>query len=469
MLTRRVIVNMVVFLAVAAVLVFFGIVNLLGNPFASRTEVKAVFPDASGLDPNFDVTYDGVAIGSVSGVKLVHGGALVTMELDPGRSVPDDVVASVDLANALGEQQVDLTPSHGGSVPVLRSGTTIPVNPNGVPASVSELVSVATKLLNAIPPGDLNDVLHQLAVALNGNGQNLRTITDESQVFAQEFLQYQSEFEALLANSPPVLNAVAAEGPALREALSNTAVLAQVLADRRSDLANTIVEGAAVAGDLDTVLSKELPNLACLTHDLSDLTANLDEPQNLANLNTTLLTNQYFFGAVDGVTPEGRAVSLYAGDPTRDDQFWLRTRLLFPPSQPQGSEYTSAKNLPATHPGAACDTELGNGVGPATQAHPSPPGPGGSVVAPTAADAVVRGGEPNPAGETAAYVRRDGDGPGAAGGVTGLAGAEGLGGSAGVAVLVLGLGVVLGGLWLAGLSVPEDPAGRTRRRPRSRS
>ena len=48
MITRRVVVNLVAFLSVAAVLVFFGIVNLLGNPFAARTRLSAVFPDASG-------------------------------------------------------------------------------------------------------------------------------------------------------------------------------------------------------------------------------------------------------------------------------------------------------------------------------------------------------------------------------------------------------------------------------------
>ncbi|HUZ43326.1 MAG TPA: MlaD family protein [Acidimicrobiales bacterium] len=454
MITRRVAINLGAFLLVAAVLVFFGIVNLLGNPFSARTQLRAVFPDASGLSPNFDVTYDGVAVGSVSGVKLVHNGVLVTMALDPGLSVPGDVVADVDLANALGEQQIDLVPAHGGTAPPLRNGATVPVDPNGIPASVGQLVSVATKLLNAIPPGDLNSVLHQLAVALNGHGQDLRTINDESRVFAQEFLAYQSQFEALLANAPPVLNAVSAVGPQLRQALANTAVLAQVLANRRSDLANAIDQGSAVAADLNTLLASQLPNLACLTHDFADLTANLDEPANLANLNTALLTNGYFFGAVDDVSPPGRAVSLYPGDPTRDDQFWLRTRLLFPPSQPQASEYSTPKGLPPTKPGAGCSTEFGNGVGPASQAHPSPPGLGGRLIAPTAAEAVVRGGEPQPAGETAVFRV---PAAGTASGDTWLI------------TVLLGLGVVGGGLWLAGLSVPIDPAGRDRRWPRSRA
>jgi virulence factor Mce-like protein len=448
MITRRVLVNLGVFLAVAVVLVFFGFMNLLGNPFAHRTSLRAVFPDASGLSPNFDVTYDGVAVGAVTGVQLVPNGAEVTMRLDPGRAVPDDVRASVDLANALGEQQVDLVPTRPGPAPDLRSGSTVPVDPTGVPASVGQLVSVATKLLNAIPVGDLNSLLSQLALALQGNGQNLRTITTESQVFAQEFLHYQSQFKALLASAPPVLNAVASVGPQLRNALADTAVLAQVLANRKADLANLITQGAVVSGNLQNVVSAELPNLACLTHDFADLNVNLAQPTNLSNLNATLLTNQYFFGAVDAVSPSGKAVSLYPGDPVRTEQEWLRTRLLLPPASPPGSQYSQDKNLPPTKPGAACETEFGPGVGAATQAHPSPVGPGGSVIQPTANEAVVRGGQPTATGETA--VARLTLPPGHAGSERGW-------------VLVVGPVVVaLAGLWLA-LGVPVDPTRRGRR------
>lgn len=448
MITRRVVVNLSVFLAVAAVLVFYGVVNLLGNPFAARTQLQAVFPDASGLSPNFDVTYDGVTVGSIESVTLVPKGALVKMSLDPGRSVPDDVVASVDLANALGEQQVDLTPSRGGAAPALRSGATVPVNPKGIPASVGRLVAVATRLLDAIPAGDLNSLLHQLAVALRGRGQDLRTITTESDLFAQEFLQYQDQFKGLLANAPPVLDAVAGAGPALRQALADTSVIMAVLDQRRGDITNLLNQGSSLGGTLQVLVGAELPNLACLTHDFSDLTVNLAEPANLSNLNTTLVTNQLFFGAVEGVSPTGPAVSLYPGDPARTNQEWLRTRLLFPPGQPPASQYPAPKGLPPTKPGAACSTEFGPGVGPAIQADASPPGPGGYVVAPTAAEARVRGGEPTPATRNA--VLR----------TSAPAGARG---SSWAWTVVVGLALTVGGWWVAGLSVPRDPAGRRRR------
>jgi virulence factor Mce-like protein len=454
-LTRRMVVNLIGFLTIAFVLVALGIVNLLGNPLRSHTEISAVFPDASGLHSGFDVTLDGVDVGVISDVKLVSQGVRVTLRLDPGVKVPGDAVASVDLANALGEQQIDLVPAHGGRAPALQDGAVVPVNPNGLPASVGRLVQVATQLFNAIPPGDLNSVLHELAVALKGRGADLRTINDAGRAFAQEFLAYQTQFEQLLRNAPPVLDAVSASGPQLQAALSNTAVLLQVLADRRNDLANAIGQGATAGQDLLTISSTELPNLACLIHDFSELTVNLAQPANLGNLNESLLTNNYFFGAVDGVSRQGPAASLYPGDPARSGQYWLRTRLFLPAKQPPASQYTVPKGLPTTRPGAGCQTELGNGVGPATQAHPSPPGPGGAVVPPPPAAAVVRGGQPDPSGETAAFRLPAGAVP------------PDPAGTARSTEWLMVLGAVLtGGLgWAAHLAVPADPVRRRRSGP----
>jgi phospholipid/cholesterol/gamma-HCH transport system substrate-binding protein len=449
-LTRPMLVNLIAFLTIAVVLVVLGIVNLLGNPLRGHTEISAVFPDASGLHSGFDVTLDGVDVGVISHVQLAAHGVRVVLRLDPGVEVPGDVVASVDLANALGEQQIDLVPARGGRAPALRDGAVVPVNPNGLPASVGRLVQVATQLFDAIPPGDLNSVLHELALGLQGRGADLRTINDAGRTFAQEFLAYQTQFEQLLSNAPPVLDAVSASGPQLQAALANTAVLLQILADRRTELANAIGQGSTAAQDLLTIDATELPNLACLIHDFSELTVNLAQPANLFNLNTSLLTNNYFFGAVDGVSQPGPAASLYPGDPARSGQYWLRTRLLFPPAQPAASQYSAPKILPTTRPGAGCQTELGNGVGPATQAHPSPPGPGGAVVPPPAAASVVRGGQPDPAGETAAFR------------VPAPAGPAGPTGSS-EWLMVLGA-VLIGGLgWFAHLALPTDPVRRVRR------
>jgi virulence factor Mce-like protein len=394
-ITRRILVNLVSFLVLSAALVAYGFLDLLGNPLASTTTVSAVFPTAAGLAPNFVVTLDGVAVGSVRSVTLAPGGARVTMSLNPGTHVPSDVAASINIANALGQQEVDLVPTGTSTASDLRNGAVLPAAPNSAPADVGTVVAEATKLLQAIPPGDLNTVLHELALGLQNNGQNLRTIASSSELFSREFLAYQQQFQALLANAPPVLDVVTANAGSLRQGLADTAVLAQTLADHSTDLTRLLDQGSSAAADLNTLVTQNEPNLGCIVHDLADVNANLAQPANLQNLSTTLATNTEFFGAVSALAPTGPAKALTSGD-TNHTQEWLRTRLLFPPGFPPGDSYLQAQTLPPVFPGAACNTEFGQGVGPAVQPAFTPAGPDAKVIPPSAAQSQVRGGGTTP-------------------------------------------------------------------------
>ncbi|HTZ07751.1 MAG TPA: hypothetical protein VMB72_01695, partial [Acidimicrobiales bacterium] len=134
------------------------------------------------------------------------------------------------------------------------------------------------------------------------------------------------------------------------------------------------------------------PDLACIVHDGAAVTANLAQAPNLSNLSTALATNQLFFGAVAAISPTGPAKAVTSGDSARDDQEWLRTRLLIPPGQPSAIAYAQPVTLPPILPGAACDTEFGAGAPAVSQAGFHPTGPNAQVEAPTGAQAQVRGG-----------------------------------------------------------------------------
>ncbi|HUC38163.1 MAG TPA: MCE family protein [Acidimicrobiales bacterium] len=415
MITRRIVVNLVAFGVLSLALVAYGFFDLLGNPLAGTTTVSTVLPTASGLSPNFLVTLDGVDVGLVKSVSLVPRGARVTMALNPGTRVPEGVRARVVIANALGEQEVELVPSPKDRTgQYLSNGAVIVASPDSTPANVGTVVAEATRLLQAIPAGALDSLLHETAVALNANAGNLRTIASASELFSQEFLAQQQQFEALLANAPPVLDTVTQNASALQHSLADTAVLAEVLATHSSDLVRLFGQGTSAASALESLVTHSEPNLACVIHDASDIASNLSSGANLSNLDTALRTNQVFFGAVANVAQDGPAEALTSKDSARSNQEWLRTRLLLPPfqvpSQPNAVTYTTPTKLPPVLPGAGCSTEFGQGVGPATQAGFKPVGPGANVVAPTTAEAQVRGGGPAPDPSAPAAARV---GPGA--------------------------------------------------------
>ena len=406
MISRRLIVNLIVFFVASFALVAYGVVNLLGNPLQSPTVLTTEFADASGLYPGFEVELNGVPVGTVSSTSLTTTATKVTMTINPGTSVPDDVQSSVQIANDLGEQVVDLVPTHGGSAPALASGANVPAAPNQVPADVGAVVASATRLLKAIPANDLNKLIGELATTLRGQAGNLRTLVSAGTTFSKEFVAYQQQFTELLANSPPALDAVTAIAPELRQDLANTAALVQVLAEQKTaGLHNLFASGTSAFGQVNDLLTTQSANLGCFLHDTASIVSNLAQPTNLTNLSQGLAYNQYFFGAVDNIAVDGIAKPTTTNGNATTNQTFLRTRLLIPPVlSEQGSSYSAASTIPQTLPGAGCVTVFGNGVGPASQPGFTPAA-GGHLVAATAQEANVELGSGRPVPSTSAAYR----------------------------------------------------------------
>ncbi len=397
MISRRLIVNLIVFFLVSFALVVYGVVNLLGNPLQSPTMLTTQFADASGLYSGFEVELNGVPVGTVTSTALTKTATKVTMRINPGIAVPDDVQSSVQIANDLGEQVVNLVPSHGGSVPALGSGADVPAAPNQVPANVGAVVASATRLLQAIPGGDLNKLIGELATSLAGQAGNLRTLISAGTTFSKEFVAYQQQFTELLANAPPSLDAITAVAPQLRQDLANTAALVQVLAQQKSGLHTLLTSGSSAFSTVDNLLTSQSANLGCFLHDTAGILSNIAQPTNLTNLSQGLAYNTYFFGAVENIAVQGVAKpTTSSGSDT--NQTFLRTRLLFPPIlDEQAQSYSTANTIPDTLPGAGCVTAFGNGVGPATQPGFAPAA-GGHVVAPSAQEANVEVASATPSG-----------------------------------------------------------------------
>jgi virulence factor Mce-like protein len=406
MINRRLVANLIVFFVVSFALVVYGIVNLLGNPLQSPTTLTTHFADASGLYPGFEVELNGVPVGTVTSTALTKSATKVTMRINPGTTVPDDVQSSVQIANDLGEQVVNLVPSRAGAAPALASGATVPAAPNQVPANVGAVVATATRLLQAIPGNDLNKLIGELATSLSGQAGNLRTLISAGTTFSKEFVAYQQQFTELLANAPPSLDALTAVAPELRQDVANTAALVQVLAQQKTGLHTLLTSGSSAFNAVDSLLTSQSANLGCFLHDTAGILSNIAQPTNLTNLSQGLAFNEYFFGAVDNIAVQGVAKPTTTNSPANPNQTFLRTRLLLPPIlDEQAQSYSTANTIPNTLPGAGCVTAFGNGVGPATQPGFTPAA-GGHVVAPSAQEADVEVASATPQGQVSSAAYR---------------------------------------------------------------
>jgi virulence factor Mce-like protein len=362
---KRVWINVGVFMGLAALLIWAGVATLLIQPGGGQV-VNFQFRDAGGLAARNDVTMRGVPVGEVSDVTLMPNGlANVKVTLQPGTRVTKGSTAEINRRSPIGDLVLDITPGKGA---VLASGST--VGPRyTIPAPDPEkTIQDLAVVLQAVPPSDLESLIHTLAVAVNGRSQDLQTLEVEGANLPEKLLAVRTQLEHLIDTGPSVLDVLAKNSNALADDITQTKDLAQILDREKHNLVSLSSNGADLATVANDIISSQKPNLACLLHDFAVVNSTLAEPQNLANLDSTLELNHYFFDGVWTLVLTGL-----------DGLEWFRVQLL-PAQQPPGMTYFPNKRPPPdVYPGNSCQSIYGAGVGPATQPGPAYLAPGSHV------------------------------------------------------------------------------------------
>ena len=343
----RTIANLVTFLLLSGLLVYFGVTRFLVPPEPGYTLTMGT-ENASGLLPRSDVTVRGVAAGSVTAVTLQDDGtALVEMALDPNVTLTEGTTAEITRRSPIGDITVELTPGEGA--PVNRS-LHIPASRVTTPPDPVETIEALSETLGALAPDDLRVVVEELSTALRGRGEDLATIAEAGAELPERILRVRSQLESLIRTGPEVLDVLAANAPELADDLRLTAALADILRDRRFELVELSGTGARFAEVLGGLIESEKANLSCLVSDFADINEAIARPGNLEDLRAVLELNHFFFGGADQTV-----------QPSRDGLRWFRVHLLLP-QEPMGRPYARQRPRPDVYAGNACVSPFGVGV-----------------------------------------------------------------------------------------------------------
>jgi phospholipid/cholesterol/gamma-HCH transport system substrate-binding protein len=352
MIGKRVVINFVVFLGLAALLVWYGASQLLFQQ-GGGTQLHVEFTNASGLGPRNDVTMRGVPVGAVQSVTLTRGGlADVLIQLQPGVAVRQGTQAEITRRSPIGDLTLDLHPGTGGP---MAQDAVIPASATTTPPDPERTIAELAKVLGAVPSKDLQILVRQLAAAVDNRGQDLATLSRVSGELPARILQVRAQLDHLIRTGPQVTGVFAANASALRDDIAQTAVLADILRDRRHDLVSLSEHGASFATLYNELLASEKPNLACLFHDLGTVNTVLAQPNNLQSMKNVLDLNHYFFDAVWQAVQQGK-----------DGLAWFRVQMLAH-QEPPGRAYAGLRPPPDVYGGDACRSIYGMGVARGTQ------------------------------------------------------------------------------------------------------
>jgi phospholipid/cholesterol/gamma-HCH transport system substrate-binding protein len=352
---RRTLINMVAFLVVSGLLLYLGTTQFLFPPAEGRRLTMTV-SDAAGLLPRNDVTVRGVPAGAVKEVHLNGDGtAEVALQLNPGVEVTQGTIAEITRRSPIGDITVNLVPGDGPPFP---NGGHIPMEDTVIPPDPVETIAVLTNMLSALTPEDVETLVTELSTALRGRGGDLASLSESGANLPERILEVRVQLESLMTRGPDLLDVLVENRRVLADDLTQTALLADILRDRRFDLVELMRNGADFAEVLGALLADDKANLSCLVNDFADINDVLADAENLQNLREVLDLNHFFFGAVDQIVQPSPS----------DDLDWFRVHFL-EPQEAHANRYAQRRPPNDVYGGNSCRSRFGPGVGPGHQPH----------------------------------------------------------------------------------------------------
>jgi len=239
----------------------------LGERFTGAYTVYADFTTSGGIFANASVTYRGVPVGKVEGVRLHDQLVRVELRLNGDVRVPKDLRAVVAHRSAVGEQYVDLRPAAEAG-PYLTDGDVIEAGRTGVPLPVETLLSNLDAVVTSVDPAKLETLIDELGTALEGNEAALRTLLDANSALLADAVRYLPQTTQLIDDSATVLATQAQSADEIRRFARALAQLSQTVRDSDPDLRKLLGNGPPAAAELQGLLRDLDPSIGPLLGNL---------------------------------------------------------------------------------------------------------------------------------------------------------------------------------------------------------
>jgi phospholipid/cholesterol/gamma-HCH transport system substrate-binding protein len=260
---------MVALVLVIVIGVYYIVFDVLRFSVTSQPiAVTVVMPGAGGLYTGANVTYRGVQVGTVSALDLGTREIVAKLSIDHGEVIPDNGVVRVKELSALGEQYLDLQPSHG-SGPDLANGSVISASRVILPTPIGTALVDLGRMLKSINPKDLQTFESFLATAFTGTGPGLRSIIVNGQRLFDALVAAQPETVNLIVDGQTNLKTLEATDPDFATFTKGLASLTGQLRSSNSDLKALIDNSAAAAQQLNPFLAANSPQLAAVIANLA--------------------------------------------------------------------------------------------------------------------------------------------------------------------------------------------------------
>jgi phospholipid/cholesterol/gamma-HCH transport system substrate-binding protein len=262
-MTAGVKVRLMAFLVLSAVGVVYIAASYLGlvdKVLDKGVDIHATLPRSAGLFVGSEVTYRGLKVGKVEGMRVTDDGVRLDLALEEGTRIPVDSPMYVHNLSAVGEQYLDFEPVDDTG-PFAEDGDTIKGGPQSLPVDEDDLLVQLDELVGSVDRRDLRTVVAELGTMFHDTGRPLQRLVDNGDLFVREAQAHQDETVALLDHGLTVLRTQAREGDDIRAFSEDLADLTGALATSDRDLRTVLTDGGAAAREMDGLLRDLEPTL----------------------------------------------------------------------------------------------------------------------------------------------------------------------------------------------------------------
>jgi phospholipid/cholesterol/gamma-HCH transport system substrate-binding protein len=244
------------------------------SALATDLRYRALFTEAGGIAVGNDVRLSGMKIGSVSGVSLDKGRALVTFNIESSISLGSQTTAHIRTGTLLGQRI--LTLESAGSAQ-MRHGDVIPVSRTSSPYSLTDAVSDLTTNTAGTDTGNVNQALDTLSETLDQITPQLGPTFDGVTRLSRSLNNRNDSLRALLKSAGSVSGVLAQRSQQLNTLILNANDLIGVLNDRREAIVGLLNSVSALSKELSGLVADNEKELAPTLTKLNSVNAMLEK------------------------------------------------------------------------------------------------------------------------------------------------------------------------------------------------
>lgn len=267
--------KMTVFAAVTLVLTALLAFTIGNISFASRTNYRAEFTDATGLLSGDGVRIAGVRVGTITSVKIMDAKyAEVGFSVDRVYPLTSGTTAQLRYRNLIGQRYLNLTPGPSTDQR-LRANALIPLSHTTPALDLTTLFNGFQPLFRALTPQAVNSLAAEIISTLQGEGGNIDTLLAHTASLTNTLADRDAVIGKVIDNLNTVLATVQQHDAGLVDVVDQLQRLVTGLAGDRTAIAASLGSIDSLAGNTANLLAQVRPALPTDLRGLSATAQNL--------------------------------------------------------------------------------------------------------------------------------------------------------------------------------------------------